>query len=450
MRILIAGFSLAALMTTPVLAQQAALPAPEQLWHLRMIGLPSALEKGFTGNGFTIGIVDDIIQADHPEFAGRWLGGFDIYGGPYEPDTDFHGTHVAGTTAGANVGVARGASILGINFAGTGNQDAKIRAGYRFGLERGVRAFNNSWEFQRPDKTTMTTEHVDRHFLEANFSGHLGAFEEVAQAGVVQVFATGNSGFDQPSWLAGLPHFYPEIQPLWLAVTAVGPDEHIANYANACGVAAQWCLAAPGGEGSQGSDDALWSAWPGSQYESIQGTSMAAPAVTGALAVASEVFPGANGPELTQLLLQTATDIGAPGIDPLYGWGLLNLGNVVDTIEPRTAGAFANASWARFSALGHASSAIRQQLSLPAAASGGMASAGPRAGYASLTASMDGGSISISNQLASGIWVMPIFGHAAIKPGAGSRGARSETVGGLIGVDLFNDATGRFGIAGGY
>lgn len=448
MRYLLCAASMMALMTTPVLAQQVEVPTPDQLWNLRMIDVPSARERGFTGNGFTIGIVDQVVQDDHPEFLGRWSGGFNIFSGA--PDRSaFHGTHVAGTSIGANVGVASGASIVGINIFGGADQDGRIGAGYRYGLDRGVRAFNNSWEF-RINEQTITTANVNHAFLEANHPGLLTAFAEVADAGAVQVFATGNSGFSQPSWIAGLPYFYPGAQPYWLAVTAVGPDGTRASYANACGVAAQWCLAAPGGDGPFGSDDAIWSAWPGSQYYSIDGTSMAAPAVTGALGIAGEIFPDATNVELAQLLLQTGTDIGAPGIDPVYGWGLLNIGNVVDTINPRTAGSFAHASWARFNALGHTASAMRQRLSLSSIAGGKPRSSTRRAHYLSVKADAAGGTVAISNPPPSNIWVSPVFRQATIGAGSMSRGAQSRTVGGLVGVDLVNDPRGRLGIAGGY
>ena len=47
---------------------------------------------------------------------------------------------------------------------------------------------------------------------------------------------------------------------------------------------------------------------------------MAAPHVTGALAIARQMFPDAPGSRLTELVLATATDIGAVGIDEIYGW----------------------------------------------------------------------------------------------------------------------------------
>lgn len=445
----ISAVSLIALLTAPAMAQQIAPPTFDQLWNLRMIGVDRALAKGFTGRGFTIGIVDDIVSADHPEFKERWKGGYDIFGGPYTPTVDYHGTHVAGTAAGSHVGVARGASLVGINIFGAGEGDKAIGAGYRFGLERGVRVFNNSWGLQFIDGQTVTTGDVSRAYIESNRPGLLQAFRDVANAGAIQVFATGNSPMSQPGVLAGLPSFYPELQPTWLAVMSVGPDGRRSSYSNACGVAAPWCMAAPGGDGPEGSDDAVWSAWPGDQYESINGTSMAAPAVTGAVAVAGEIFPNATGPEIVQLLLQTATDIGAPGIDPVYGWGLLNLGNIMDTIDPMTAGSFANASWSRFSALRHTGDAMRQRMALPTAASPAPTHPG-QARSPAFTASMDGGAVRFSDPIVSDIWVVPLYGRSTIASGPASRGATSDTAGALAGADVISTPGIRLGVAGGF
>ncbi len=119
-RNLLASVSLAALMASPAMAFQDTIPTSDQLWNLPMIGQPRAIEQGFTGRGFTIGVVDDVIDGNHPEFAGRWRGGVDITGIPYTPwFFDFHGTHVAGTIAGANVGVAPGAALFGISIFNT-------------------------------------------------------------------------------------------------------------------------------------------------------------------------------------------------------------------------------------------------------------------------------------------------------------------------------------------
>ena len=60
-------------------------------------------------------------------------------------------------------------------------------------------------------------------------------------------------------------------------------------------------------------------------YQTLDGTPMAAPHVTGAIAILADMYPNlVNTPEnITQILLETATDLGATGIDDIYGHGLL-------------------------------------------------------------------------------------------------------------------------------
>ena len=59
------------------------------------------------------------------------------------------------------------------------------------------------------------------------------------------------------------------------------------------------------------------------------GTSMAAPHVTGAAALLISQWPELDSPTIARLLLDTATDLGAPGVDEIYGHGLLNVANAV-------------------------------------------------------------------------------------------------------------------------
>ena len=60
---------------------------------------------------------------------------------------------------------------------------------------------------------------------------------------------------------------------------------------------------------------------------------MAAPHVTGAVALARQMFPDASGAALVSLVLRTATDIGDPGVDDIFGWGFLNVGNLVSATD---------------------------------------------------------------------------------------------------------------------
>ena len=65
------------------------------------------------------------------------------------------------------------------------------------------------------------------------------------------------------------------------------------------------------------------------RYGHAYGTSFAAPLVAGTAALVSEAYPWMTGHQLQQTLLTTATDIGDPGVDDVYGWGLLNAGKAV-------------------------------------------------------------------------------------------------------------------------
>ncbi len=66
-----------------------------------------------------------------------------------------------------------------------------------------------------------------------------------------------------------------------------------------------------------------------SQFVSNDGTSFAAPHVTGAAAVLRGAWPQLSAESTVQILLTTATDLGAPGVDEIYGHGLLNLSEAV-------------------------------------------------------------------------------------------------------------------------
>ena len=69
------------------------------------------------------------------------------------------------------------------------------------------------------------------------------------------------------------------------------------------------------------------------------GTSMAAPVVSGAAAVLKGAFPNLTARQVVDILLRTATDLGAPGTDPVYGRGLVNLARALQPIGPTRAAA---------------------------------------------------------------------------------------------------------------
>ncbi|MGH2340282.1 autotransporter domain-containing protein [Segnochrobactraceae bacterium EtOH-i3] len=126
---------------------------------------------------------------------------------------------------------------------------------------------------------------------------------------------------------------FSDLKGTLIAVVAVDKNGEISSYSNRCGAAADWCLAAPGGDMNTGADDGIYSTWPDAEdpsaatYQNDQGTSMAAPHVAGAAAVVREAFPYMTAGQTIETILTTATDMGDPEI---YGQGMLNLGAAVN------------------------------------------------------------------------------------------------------------------------
>ncbi|MGE8499153.1 MAG: autotransporter domain-containing protein [Pseudomonas sp.] len=168
-----------------------------------------------------------------------------------------------------------------------------------------------------------------------------------------------------------------QLEKHWLTVANLSGDERVTANSNLCGPSKYYCLAAPGGSYSQspdaeqvdapatpsgipvfdqhgtvlqgkvpatsyqifslgitsdaaaGSSNARKQETATSAYQMLGGTSMAAPHATAGLAVLKSRFPYLENAQVRDTLLSTAKDIGAPGIDRVYGWGLMDLEKAV-------------------------------------------------------------------------------------------------------------------------
>ena len=137
---------------------------------------------------------------------------------------------------------------------------------------------------------------------------------------------TGTSVNDNiPSFRGSYAVVDDNVSGQWLTVVAVDQNNQIASFSNGCGYAKDFCIAAPGVAIYSTYDVDDNSTSPPVSYKNLQGTSMAAPHVTGGLALLKEQFPNLTPEQLTTLVLTTATDLGANGTDTVYGVGLLNL-----------------------------------------------------------------------------------------------------------------------------
>ncbi len=294
---------------------------------LGLVNATEAYERGLTGEGVIVAVLDTGLDVTHPEFAGQIApGGFDFVLGTDEmTDPHGHGTHVSGIIA-ANKddtgmhGVAYDAQVLPLRIIdGAGFvvvDDGELAAVIDYSVANGAAVLNNSWG------SVFPVSFFTRADVEAGNPETIAAYQRAVDAGTVIVFAAGNAALVEPSLLAGLPFLFPEFQDLWVAAMAVDLNGDEPFYTNRCGVAAAWCIAAPGGGDAPGSG--VYSTLPGG-YGRFSGTSMAAPHVSGALAVILQLFQGLTPEEAVERLFVSANSTGIYADSSIFGHGLLDL-----------------------------------------------------------------------------------------------------------------------------
>ncbi len=245
-------------------------------------------------------------------------------------DDNGHGTHVTSTIAEstgngiAETGLAYGATIIPVkvlNKFGDGDAES-IAAGVRFAVDRGAQIINLSFEFG----TSVTSAR--------EIPAIVDAIRHARNKGVLVVGASGNTASDVA---------YPAALPSVVAVGAVTAHGCLAEYSN---VGPQIDLVAPGGGRDAALPDqpACQPSDPGRPVLQMTfagkrtvfglptdytGTSMAAPHVsaTAALIIASGLLGARPSPAAQlQRMQATARDLGAPGLDSMYGAGIVDAG----------------------------------------------------------------------------------------------------------------------------
>ncbi len=282
------------------------------------------------GNGF----VDDLTGWNFVDF-GRLLPDGSVYiGSPDSFDDVGHGTHVAGIAAAVGdngIGIAGVApeslimSLKGFSANGSGREGDLWRA-VLYAIENGARVVNASWSCSPHCPDNPLAKEV---------------LELAEAAGVVFVTSAGNSETDVVS-------NSPENSRLAVTVGSIGFDDDISSFSNR-----GWLVdvVAPGGGPhtpftvpvarrnilsllSSGTDPIERSFWIDEDYYRLAGTSMAAPAVSGAVAVLFAQDPSLSVSEVRRRLRLSARDLGDPGHDPVFGPGALDVRSLLETPLP--------------------------------------------------------------------------------------------------------------------
>jgi len=230
-----------------------------------------------TGAGVHAYILDTGVRPTHVEFAGRMGSGFSSIADAYGPaGCHWHGTHVAGTVAGATVGVAKGATVHSVRILDCGG------SGTTAGVIAGV-----DWVAANRVLPAVANMSIGGGFSQALND----AIQRGIAAGVTFVVAAGNSAADACN-------YSPSSTPNALTVGATTNTDLQASYSNWGGCVD---LFAPG--------TTIYSAYNtgDASFYTSSGTSMASPHVAGAAALYLESNPSASPAAVAAGLLGNAT-----------------------------------------------------------------------------------------------------------------------------------------------
>lgn len=267
------------------------------------------------GAGVDIYVVDTGVNVEHVVFGGRAKMGFSFQNDA--SDGDGHGTHVAGTAAGSNFGVASGANVIGVKVLGANG--AGLTSDTLAGMDYVIRQHN-----ARKNQPGFVGSIMSMSWgLDSVSQAIQSAITLAVQQGIHVSVAAGNAARDacetSPSAAGGATGGA-------VSVGSVGIDDQISAFSNngAC-----VDIYAPG-------EDIL-SAWTGSPnvINYLSGTSMACPHVTGVMAYLMAKDASLRSPGAMKAFLKSSALKGVVKGRALQGDPMLLVNNgVLETQVP--------------------------------------------------------------------------------------------------------------------
>ena len=264
-----------------------------QEWHLPKIGATTAWDTR-TGGGITIAILDTGTDPAHPDLIPQFVPGWNAYDNNNNTgDVYGHGTMTAGTAAAAGnnsvgvSGVAFGSKIMPIRITDTSGYGyySTMASGITWAADHGARVASISFLGVTASSTVIS------------------AAQYMRSKGGVVIAAAGNTGALES---------YPATDYI-TSVSATDWDNSMAGWSSTGNYVD---LAAPGVN--------IVTTTSGGGYSGVSGTSFSSPVVAGVYALVMSANPTLGPTQLDGIMFSTATDLGAAGKDPQYGWGVVN------------------------------------------------------------------------------------------------------------------------------
>jgi len=363
--------------------------------HQQACNFGGAWDKGYSGNGITVGIIDDSMQMDHPAYSARvingkckfFVDGQDTGTGSSNPRVagNNHGTAVAGCIAansgtsvnvgslvgtGIVAGAAYNASLIGVGFD---LKNSSITSAYNYIKDHGCSVINNSYGMTGGFATSGGTGAGSLGLVsDSDATNAIPQIHEAAQKGSIILFSAGNSRQGKYTYEGStipIPNqqdankkaYQACVDTLTIAATenkkvSINDPEFYNSFADFSCYGSNVFACAPGKEvvtsDRTGSDGYT----SGDYYDQFDGTSASSPVAAGVVALGVEALKGNSNvttvtPRLMKhLLVQTCDkiDTGSSNTDPTsawttngagiqfsptYGFGQVNAGALVTAAE---------------------------------------------------------------------------------------------------------------------
>ncbi len=284
-------------------------PMYSSQWHLPAVSCPTAWGMTMGSNQITIALCDTGVDATHPDLASKLVPGWNVFDN--NSDTSpvaAHGTWTAGTAAATGnneIGVASPAlncSVMPIRVTSRSDGAALISAmaaGVVWAADHGARVASVS-------------------YMGADTGLMQSAGRYIQSKGGVLVMAAGNTN----------SYFGAPDSPDIIVVSGTDQYDQLAWFTT---TGSYVDVSAPG--------TGILTTTPGGGYQAVNGTSFSAPLVAGAVGLMLSANPNLTPAQIDTILKVTADDLGPAGWDPGYGWGRLNVGRAINTVEDMLTGA---------------------------------------------------------------------------------------------------------------